>query len=376
MTTFRLDGTEGPGTHVFIVGVGTYPHLKDGKGTPTPQPMGMGQLTSPPLSAMKLLEWVDRELDNPLAPLKSIEVLVSQPTLAQYLDRDGHAQPIAGATLANFVKAAQAWFDRAGSDPGNVAIFYFCGHGLGDGLNSQLLLEDYGSENKPLRHAINFSAFRLSMGACKATKQLFLLDACRVVDPTMLLDPYNLGDSGLAPGNVTRMPSQVANPVIYAARAGEQAFGPPNGVSYFTEALLQGLGRCGVYLSKGIRWAVSPNQLQLAIAGLLDDYSGKPHCPVDGLVGTGFEIHFLNKSPEVVVSVSLRPSATHADATIKATCSGVEYVRQDRNHPWRTFLPSGQCAVNAEFAPPPKYKVAPITLHLQPPWQEIELEVT
>jgi len=376
MTTFRLDESEGPGTHVFIVGVGAYPHLKGGTGKETPQPLGMGQLTSPPLSAMKLLEWVDCELSNPLAPLKSIEILVSQPTPAQYVDKAGLVAEISGATLANFVKAADTWCARAGSDPSNVAIFYFCGHGLGDGLNSQLLLADYGSENRPLRHAINFSAFRLAMGACKATKQLFLLDACRVVDPTMLLDPFNLGDSGLAPGNVTKMPTHVANPVIYSAKAGEQAFGPPNGISYFTEALLHGLGRCGVYLSKGTKWAVSPNQLQMAIAGLLDDYSGKPHCPVDGLVGTGFEIHFLGKSPEVVVSVSLRPSAPHVEATIKATCSGKEYVRQDPIHPWRTFLPSGRCAVNAEFAAPQKFKALPVTLHLHPPWQEIELEVT
>lgn len=375
MTTFRLDATEGPGTHVFIVGVGTYPHLKGGTGNPTPQPVGMGQLTSPPLSAMKLLEWVDKDLNNPIAPLKSIEVLVSQPVPADYRDKAGLTVTIDGATFANFEVSAKAWFDRASSDEKNVAIFYFCGHGLGDGLNSQLLMADYGSTNRPLRHAANFSAFRLAMGACKATKQLFLLDACRVVDPTMLLDPFNMGDSGLPPGNVTKMPTHIANPVIYSAKTGEQAFGPPGGISFFTEALLHGLDRCGVYLSKGTKWAVSPNQLQLAIAGLLDDFSGKPHCPVDGLVGTGFEIHFLDRAPEVVVSVTLKPSTVNAEATIKATCSGVDHVRANRDHPWRTFLPFGPCLVNAEFPAPPKYAATPMSLYLQPPWQEIELEV-
>lgn len=375
MTTFRIDATEGAGTHVFIVGVGTYPHLQGGAGNPTPQPMGMGQLTSPPLSALKVLEWVDNELTNPMAPLKSIEVLISQPTPASYTDKTGTTAEIEGATLARFVQSAQAWSDRASADAKNVAIFYFCGHGLGDGLNSQLLLSDYGSENKPLRHAINFSAFRLAMGACKATKQLFLLDACRVVDPTMLVDPFNLGDSGLAPGNVTKLPTHIANPVIYSAKAGAQAFGPTGGISYFTEALIHGLSRCGVYLSKGTRWAVSPNQLQMAIAGLLDDYSGKPHCPVDGLVGTGFEIHYLSKPPEVVVSVSLKPATGNAEAKIKATCSGVDHVRTSQDHPWRTFLPFGPCSVNAEFPVPPKYSALPMQLYLHPPWQEIELEI-
>ena len=375
MTTFRLDATEGPGTHVFIVGVGTYPHLKDGKGNPTPQPMGMGQLTSPPLSALKMLEWVDTNLNNPLAPLKSIEVLVSQPTPANHTDKTGLTAQIDDATFANFEQSAKAWFDRAASDPKNVAIFYFCGHGLGDGLNTQLLLSDYGSTNRPLRHAVNFSAFRLAMGACKATKQLFLLDACRVVDPTMLLDPYNMGDSGLPPGNVTKMPTGIANPVIYSAKIGEQAFGPQGGTSYFTEALLHGLSRCGVYLSKGSKWAVSPNQLQLAIAGLMDDFTGKPHCPADGLVGTGFEIHFLALPPEVVVLVTLNPPTSNAEAKIKVNCSGVEHVRLNQDHPWRTFLPFGPCAIDAEFPAPPKYRTIPKSLFLHPPWQEIELEI-
>lgn len=375
MTTFRLSSDEGPGTHVFIVGVGMYPHLKDGTGRPTPQPMGMGQLTSPPLSALKVLEWIDKELNNPNAPIKSIEVLISQPTPANYTDKDGFTAIIGDATFANFEVSAKAWFDRASSNVENVAIFYFCGHGLGDGVNSHLLMSDYGSTNRPLRHAVNFPAFRLAMGACKATKQLFLLDACRVVDPTMLLDPYNLGDSGLPPGNVTKMPTHVANPVIYSARTGEQAFGPKGGISYFTDALINGLSRCGVYLAKGRQWAVSPRQLQLAIAGLLDDFSGKPQCPVDGLVGTGFEIHYLAKLPEVVVSVTLSPSSSNDEATIKVNCSGVEHVRPNQEHPWRTFLPFGPCAVKAEFLGPPKYTVIPMQLHLQPPWQEIELEV-
>jgi hypothetical protein len=375
MTTFRIDATEGPGTHVFIVGVGTYPHLKDGEGQLTPQPMGMGQLTSPPLSALRVLDWVDKELNNPAAPLKSVEVLVSQPVPATYTDKAGLTSQIDGATFANFEQSAKAWFDRASGDPKNVAIFYFCGHGLGDGLNTQLLLSDYGSSNRPLRHAINFSAFRLAMGACNASKQLFLLDACRVIDPTMLFDPFNMGDSGLPPGNVTKMPMHIANPVIYSAKIGKQAFGPKQGISYFTDALLHGLSRCGVYFSKGSKWAVSPNQLQTAIASLLDDFSGNPHCPADGIVGTGFEIHVLDKPPEVIVVVTLNPATGNAEAKIKATCSGVEYVRRSQEHPWRTFLPFGQCSVDAKFPESSQYRAIPKSLPLYPPWQEIELEV-
>ncbi|WP_418320114.1 caspase family protein [Piscinibacter sakaiensis] len=374
MTTFHLDDSEGPGTHVFIVGVGDYFHLKDGAKKLTRQPMGMGQLSSPPLSALKLLEWFDRELNNPKAPLKSIEVLISQRQAASYTDMANATAEIEGATLDNFISSAEAWFARANSDPDNVAIFYFCGHGLNDGLNTQLLLSDYGRDDRAMRHAINLSGFRLSMGSCLAKKQLFLIDACRIIDPTLILDPNQLGDPGLRPGNITKM--NATSPVIYAARTGEQAFGPIDGVSYFAEALLQGLSKCGVHHWKGASWVVTPLHLQLALAGLLDDLSGKPACPVDGLVGTGFEVHHLKAAPEVAVLVTLNPSASHEEALIRATCSGVPHTRTNQEHPWRTFLPIGPCDVDAIFPAAAKFTAAPRSLQLHPPWQEIELEVT
>lgn len=374
MTTFHADTSDGPGTHVFIVGVGDYTHLTNGTGKVTQQPMGMGQLSSPPLSALMLLQWFDRELNNPTAPLKSIEVLISERAGSSYTDAANTTAGIQGATLDNFIASAEAWYARADSHPDNVAIFYFCGHGLNDGLNTQLLLSDYGRDQRPMRHAINLSGFRLAMGNCRSNKQLFLIDACRIIDPTLILDPYQLGDPGLYPGNITKMNAN--SPVIHAARSGEQAFGPVGGVSYFAEALLQGLSRCGVHHWKGSSWVVTPTHLQLALAGLLDDFSGKPACPADGIVGTGFGIHHLRTPPEVAVLVTLNPSAAHADAVIRATCSGIPHVRTNREHPWRTFLPIGPCDVDALFAPPAQFTATPKSLQLHPPWQEIELEVT
>ena len=107
----------------------------------------------------------------------------------------------------------------------------------------------------------------------------------------------------------------------------------------------------------------------------MDDFTGKPHCPADGLVGTGFEIHFLALPPEVVVLVTLNPPTSNAEAKIKVNCSGVEHVRLNQDHPWRTFLPFGPCAIDAEFPAPPKYRTIPKSLFLHPPWQEIELEI-
>jgi hypothetical protein len=373
MTTFRLDTSAGPGTHVFIVGVGNYPHLKGGDGTESPDHRGLGQLTSPPLSAMKMVEWCDKTLNNPQAPLKSIEVLISQPGQASYTDTTGTTTQINAATWDHFESAAMSWFNRANTDKDNVAVFYFCGHGIGDGINTHLLMADTGRSPVFQRQALHLPGFRIAMGECRALKQIFFVDTCRTVDPATILNPYITGQPGLS-GTVTKV-FNGANPVLYAARMGEQAFGDKHQVSHFTAALLEGLNRCGVFRPKGTTWAVQPQELQKAVAALLDDFSGKPQCPADGLSGLGFQLHVLQKHPEVVVHVTLDNPTANDAAAITCTAAGTVVTRSNSDHPWRTFLPAGPCAVQASFSPPSPYTSAPVDLYLFPPFQDIELEV-
>lgn len=374
MTAFRLTDTEGPGTHVFIIGVGDYPHLKDGSGTLSTGHRGMGQLTSPPTSAMEMLRWVDRTLNNPEAPLKSIEVLVSQVDPATYTDSNGLNQQIAPATWDNYEASVHAWKQRANSHPDNVAIFYFCGHGMGDGVNTHLLMSDTGRSAKLLRHAAHVGALRLAMGDCAALKQLYLVDACRTVDLATVLDPFELSQSGLPETNVLKV-YQGENPVLSSARNGEQAFGAPGRVSVFTKALLDGLNRCAVFRPNGRIWAVSPQQLQQAIAALMDDFSGASYCPADGISGTGFQLHVLRTVPDVIVLVHLDNQAANESAQISYTTAGNRVIRPDLAHPWRTFVPFGHCSVEAVFQPHVSFTANPVDIYLVPPFQSITLEV-
>lgn len=374
MTTFRLQADDGPGTHVFIIGVGNYPHLMDGSGTISSENRGMRQLTSPPVSAIEMLEWVDSTLFNPDAPLKSIEVLISQVDPAQFTDRDGRTEHIAPATWGNYEASVRAWKQRANSNAGNVAIFYFCGHGMGDGINTHLLMQDAGQSSNLLRDAAQVHALRLAMGDCASLKQLYLIDACRTVDLALVLDPSAPSQSGLPPSNVLRV-FKGDNPVLFSARYGEQAFGAPEEASLFTKALLDGLNRCAVFRPNGRQWAVSPHQLQQAIAALLDDFSGLSQCPADGLSGVGFQIHVLTKAPEVVVRVSLTNHAANESAQISYTSAGNRVVRPDFSHPWRTFVPHGQCCVEALFHPEVQLTVTPVKIYMIPPFQNITLEV-
>lgn len=374
MTTFRLKNTEGPGTHVFIIGVGNYPHLKDGSGRLSTGHREMGQLTSPPISAMEVLRWIDTTLHNPEAPLKSIEVLISQAGDAQFIDSEGLSQQIDPASWDNYEDSVQAWKQRADSNPQNIAIFYFCGHGMGDGVNTYLLMEDAGRSAKLLRHATHLGALRLAMGHCKALKQMYLIDACRTVDLASVIDPYDTCQSGLPEPNVLQVFSG-ENPVLFSARQGEPAFGASGQVSIFTGALLHGLNRCAVFQPHGRSWAVSPHHLQRAIAALMDDFSGATHCHADGISGVGFQVHVLTTTPEVIVHVCLNNKAANESAEISYTSDGNRVIRPDFSHPWRTFVPGGQCLVEATFDPKVQFTANPLEIFMIPPFQNITLEV-
>jgi hypothetical protein len=50
---------DGPATHALVIGVGAYPHLIGGTGR-TKYNDGMGQLTSPPISARLFASWLMR----------------------------------------------------------------------------------------------------------------------------------------------------------------------------------------------------------------------------------------------------------------------------------------------------------------------------
>ena len=374
MTAFRLQETEGPGTHVFIIGVGNYPYLKDGSGRTSPDHREMGQLTSPPVSAMAMLRWVDTRLYNPDAPLKSIEVLISQVDQPDYTDADGLTQQIDPVTWGNYEASVKAWKARASSDPKNVAIFYFCGHGLGNGVNTYLLTEDAGSSANLLRDALQVNALRLSMRDCSALKQLYLIDACRTLDLAVVLDPNDISQSGLPRPTVLTV-FKGTNPVLYAAQMDKQAYGTPGEVSIFTAALLEGLNRCAVFRVNNERWAVGPLQLQQAIAAIMDDSTDGPACPADGLSGTGFPIHVLTTRPEVLIHVRLDNENVHHSAEISYTSADLRMIRPDLSHPWRTFVPHGQCSVGALFQPETKLTSKPQDIFLVPPFLDITLEV-
>jgi hypothetical protein len=155
------------GTHVLIVGVGEYPSLLGGDPTRSlDDPMSLKQLSSPPESAKALASWfLGRQggaspapagFHNPGAPLVTVEMLLSPGQT--YTRPDGTPVPVEAATRANIARRFDFWSERAAAHADNVAVFYFCGHGV-MGANDYLLPADFGvvSRRNPWADAIDIS---------------------------------------------------------------------------------------------------------------------------------------------------------------------------------------------------------------------------
>src|SRR5437588_2955332 len=79
MTPFVVHEGEpgGSGTHVLVIGYGKYPHLLGGD-SPYANPDGMGQLSSPPLSARAVADWFIEEYHDRQKNVASVALLLSE----------------------------------------------------------------------------------------------------------------------------------------------------------------------------------------------------------------------------------------------------------------------------------------------------------
>jgi hypothetical protein len=305
-TVYELAGTA-PGTHALVIGVGSYDHLLGGTGTMLDNPYGLAQLGSPPLSALRVAEWLLNDLHNPDAPLASLEVLVSA-TTAAVLQTPSGPVTVEAATMSNIKAAAARWFQRADSDPENITIFYHCGHGL-ESSDLALLAQDFGSPGgtpaTPWDCAYNFHRTYLGMSRCAARGQFYFVDACRQVSADALeFDGLDLATL-VAPrlrGNSPR-----SAPILFASARESRAFAPTDDISRFAKALLAALSSNGNERRGGV-WQVSSDSLGKAVLARvrLGNLPGVPPqaCVVDGESVGPVTLHTLGGPPDVPVVVT------------------------------------------------------------------------
>jgi hypothetical protein len=338
-------GGQSPGTHLLVVGVGRYPCLLGGDpACLSPNHQNLAQLDTPPRSARAISCWFVKHFHNPARPLATVAMLISE----------AGGDPASAATADNVERAVKQWKNRCAESSENLPIFYFCGHGLGDGGLLSLLMEDFGSDrDNPLRGAVDFNRLHQGMKSCGALQQLFFVDACRT-DASML--HYANGYSG----RVILQPTSVAgffeNPIYYSTLRGMPAYGRPGELSHFADALIAAFSGTGSDDAEG-EWRVDTNTLHRALdahmkrkvnAGL----ASAQIPPVENL--TTFEVHRLKERPRVPVFVgccpkqatavgelACGPTGTQLESTLATASSGI----------WELELQTGRYDFEVRFSP-------------------------
>lgn len=370
------------GTHALVIGVGDYPWLDGGTQPRFAHFEGMGQLSSPPVSARAFAEWLlsPTGYHNPACPLASLDLLISDASTDQFVPPGGASTTIQRARFADIDAAIRAWFQR-GNDPNDLLLFYYCGHGVARGLNMTLLPEDYGSLQTPpqmsLNLAIDFDGLYLGMDSCAARSQIFFVDACRVASG-LLIRTQNFAGNPVIPGmaQITSPPRNA--PIYYGAVPGITAFGRTGKPSFFTEALLKAFRGAGADDTSGV-WALQTDtlgrgihhQLRRAVAST----AAAGQLSMANNIGQPLAFHRLPGLPECPVDVLCDPEPDTAGATLAVTGNGVQDTRAPNASPWQLDLTLGDYQFEAKVGAPTA-KSGRGVFRAAPPFRLVKIPVT
>ncbi len=121
MTLTVVDAGPGPRTHALVIGIGGYDHLRGGAGTLLPNLVyygNLGQLTSPPRSALAIAAALQSpELDWQV-PLGTVDLLVS--TAPGDRIPSGNGAPFGPVTRDAIQEAFDEWWKRCNADEGSA----------------------------------------------------------------------------------------------------------------------------------------------------------------------------------------------------------------------------------------------------------------
>ncbi|HIO02677.1 MULTISPECIES: caspase family protein [Thalassospira] len=322
MTQIRVNPQRAtPQTHVLIIGVGHYRHLRGGQ-FENGAHMGLRVLTSPPVSAMSIARWIlsgdgitEVGLHNPSAPLGTLEVLISAAQNEQ-LDHCGTNYNIERASLPNVKLAFDRWLTEIKQHPNNIGMIYFCGHGITGTRNEQiLLLDDHGeSENRPFETG-SFDLSNTIRALCrKVEAPLYVfVDACRTYADEFGMAIGSNPDALLHDGVRTKY-INTGLTHISSATDNKSAYGSSNEISRFTAALRMALtGYCGDGKPGTRDWFVNGHALSMAMPKLLDlmnreSRNSEPQLCNPYTAGTvDAPLHVINHLPIVKVEIELSP---------------------------------------------------------------------
>jgi len=367
-------------THALVIGIDDYPHLLGGSKSrqqPAANSFGLSQLTSPGVSASAFVNWLST-LANRKAPLGTVDLLLSPGT---HINTAGQRAPVDLPTMANIKSAYRAWIAKTNANSTNVAIFYYCGHGLEKEGATILLPSDFGdpSEANISERMIDFSlTYDCTLLESRAETQLFLIDACRET-PLQLLA---LRTTPTALVSTTKLQQQPRDaPIFQAANSGLQAHGQTGQISFFTEALIACLSKFGARGKNNNKWEVSTNSLGQAMKCYMRRLKRAGLPPLVCDVGAGMSnfdsvIHYLSGQVYVMSSVDCDPDAAlaHAEITINDGAAAIHSRNNPQPEPFEFDVPAGQYDVQVHF-PAQNFTDKNCPQLMQPPFTPCTIEV-
>jgi hypothetical protein len=277
----RYGTSQRPGTHVFVIGVGHYVFGKRGaSGRKNTIISDLNQLTSPPISVRAIVDWFTQSFHSPERPLASVSLLISDAEPTPYLckPRPGvtnKARPNPAEVRAPLVAdlraakiAAERWAARCQANRDNMAVFYFCGHGISQGEQAALMLCDFGHPDRAFDGAIDVNVLLGAMKNCSAVKQLFFFDCCRTAADELYKNQPNIGSRLLSlPIHARDHSEREQQFVLYPTLDGEEAFGIKNETSVFTRSIIDALSFAAADFDKG-KWLVNTGRILTSVERL------------------------------------------------------------------------------------------------------------
>ena len=347
MTLIYEQESAGPQLHALIIGVGAYRHLPGGSDPVTHHTLGLQQLTGPPVSARAFATWVTADLAHPTAATGSVELLMSP--AEEWVGPDGVSRPIETPTLANVKQAFDRWYDRCDEDADNVALLYFCGHGV-ERESQYLLLEDFGaSDRRIMENAVDIGATYRGLARCKAREQFIFIDACRET-PFALLQRLDARDAEVLIAPELSGDQRTNTALMFATSGGHKAYGRPQEQTEFTKWLLRALRGLGGRKS-GAHWTVDVAGVQAAVDWLARRSDSPPQRPTSYVTGGG-ALHVCAGPPVVPVAVRCTPTEASQGAVAQlAPSAGAPVPPQAANGGWDFDVPADIYTLQVSFPP-------------------------
>jgi hypothetical protein len=351
MTLTVVDAGAGPRTHALVIGIGGYEHLKGGAGIPLPNLLrygNLGQLSSPPRSALAIANALQSPVLDWQVPLGTIDLLVS-PAPGD-CDLFGDGVGFESATRGAIQRAFDEWWNRCQAHEGNLAFCYIAGHGL-QGSHQIVLASDFGqSANQPWRHAFDIDDTRGALTANKAQAQVFLVDACCEITTSNVEVP-NAPAPALRSPELRQPDNCLYELTIMATSRSRKAYGAPKQPSYFAKAFVAGLFGGAAKKGDG-EWWITTVKLAERFYPLMDFVGADTHAqrPIP-IAGREFRLARLRSAPPAKLQFACLPDEATllADLAWQQRGQRPHRRRQRSLAPWTVDVEPGPYDVSATF---------------------------